>query len=210
MSDAHSSWPFQTGVFALALVLSVWFGVVSAASAQMSDAQIVQDLRAHIETLAAQDRFSGAVLLAKNNQALFEHAYGYADHAFDARNNVDTKFNLASVGKMFTAVAIMQLEQEGKLSVDDTLLKLVPDYPNKDAAAQIIIGELLTHTSRLGDKVDFTWTTDNGAFTFRGTLSADGNTISGTGTSPQGAQGPFTAKKQRATGQMRRRRTKWG
>ncbi len=47
-----------------------------------------------------------------------------------------------------------------------------------------------------GDKVDFTWTTPNGAFSFSGTLGADGSTISGTGTSPQGKQGTFTAKKQ--------------
>ncbi len=139
------------GSLVAALCLGAAVASAQAASRRMSDAQIVQDLRAHLDELAAQDRFSGTVLLAKNGQLLFQHAYGFADHAFDARNTVETKFNLASMGKIFTAVAIMQLEQEGKLSVDDRLLKLVPDYPNKEVAAKITIGELLTHTSGLGD-----------------------------------------------------------
>lgn len=121
------------------------------AGARMTDAQIVEDLRIHLETLAAQDRFSGAVLLAKHDQILFENAYGFADHAFDARNNPETRFNLASDGKMFTALAIAQLAEQGKFSLDDSLLKLVPDYPNHDVAAKITIRELLTHRSGLGD-----------------------------------------------------------
>lgn len=151
MRNSHLSRLFQSSVFAFALAPGVWFGASCAASAQMSDPQIVKDLNTHMDALATQDRFSGAVLLAKNGQVLFQHAYGFADHAFDARNTLDTKFNLASMGKMFTAVAIIQLEQEGKLSVDDTLLKLVPDYPNTEVAAKITIRELLTHTSGLGD-----------------------------------------------------------
>src|SRR5258708_36855723 len=71
---------------------------------RMTDAQIVLDLGKNLDRLVAQDKFSGAVLVAKGNKILFEHAYGYADHAFNALNKVDTKFNLASMGKMFTAV----------------------------------------------------------------------------------------------------------
>jgi CubicO group peptidase (beta-lactamase class C family) len=74
---------------------------------RMSDAQIIQDLRTHLDKLVAQDRFSGSVLFAKNDQILFEHAYGWADHAFNVPNKVDTKFNLGSMGKMFTGVSIL-------------------------------------------------------------------------------------------------------
>jgi CubicO group peptidase (beta-lactamase class C family) len=121
------------------------------ASQRMADTQIVQDLRSHLDRLAVQDRFSGAVLLAKNSEVLFEQAYGFANHAFGARNNVDTKFNLASDGKMVTAVAIMQLAEQGKLLLDETVLKRLADYPNKEVASKITVRELLTHKSGLGD-----------------------------------------------------------
>jgi len=118
---------------------------------KMSDAQIIEDLGKNVDRLAAQDRFSGAVLVAKGNKILFQRAYGYADHAFNVLNKLDTKFNLGSMGKMFTGVAVLQLVQGGKLSLDDKLIKDLPDYTNKDIANQITIGQLLTHTSGLGD-----------------------------------------------------------
>jgi CubicO group peptidase (beta-lactamase class C family) len=111
----------------------------------------VAQLRRHLDALAAQDAFSGTVLIARGREVLFEQAYGYADRAFNVRNRVDTKFNLGSMGKMFTAVAILQLAQAGRLSLDDTLAKLVPGYPDKDIAARITVYQLLTHTSGLGD-----------------------------------------------------------
>jgi CubicO group peptidase (beta-lactamase class C family) len=101
--------------------------------------------------LADNDDFSGTVLLAKDDKVLFKKAYGFANRAFNARNDIDTKLNLGSMGKMFTGVAILQLAQQGKLSLNDTVLKLVPDYPDKDLAAKITVHQLLTHTSGLGN-----------------------------------------------------------
>jgi CubicO group peptidase (beta-lactamase class C family) len=60
---------------------------------------------------------------------------------------VDTRFNLGSINKTFTAIAIAQLIQRGRLSLEDTLAKHLPDYPNRDAAAKITIYQLLTHRS---------------------------------------------------------------
>jgi CubicO group peptidase (beta-lactamase class C family) len=118
---------------------------------RMSDAEIVKDLRLEMDRLAVEDRFSGAVLLSKNGRSLFEHAYGFADRAFNAPNKIDTKFNMASVTKVFTAVAILQLAEQGKLALDETLAKALPDYPNREAAGKITILELLEHKSGLGD-----------------------------------------------------------
>lgn len=132
-------------------VSEVGAGSAHHSTERVTDAQIIRDLGKNVDRLAAQDRFSGAVLLAKGGKVLFEHAYGYADHAFNVPNKVDTKFNLGSMGKMFTGVAVLQLAQEGKLSLDDKLIKDMPDYPNKDVANQITIRQLLTHTSGLGD-----------------------------------------------------------
>ena len=64
---------------------------------------------------------------------------------------VDTQFRLASSNKMFTAVAILQLMQTGRLSLDETIGKYLSDYPNKAVANTVTVRQLLSHTSGLGD-----------------------------------------------------------
>jgi CubicO group peptidase (beta-lactamase class C family) len=118
---------------------------------KVNDAEVIKDLRSELHRLVLANRFSGAVLLAKGNRILFERAYGYADRAFDARNKVDTKFNLGSMGKMFTAVSILQLVEQRKLRLDMKLIDVLPDYPNRDVASKVTIYQLLTHTSGMGD-----------------------------------------------------------
>ncbi len=90
--------------------------------ARLSDARITGDLKAHLKELAADDEFSGGCPAAKNGKILFEQAYGDADKSFDVPNSIDTKFNLGSMGKMFTAVAVLQLAQDHKLSLEDKLM----------------------------------------------------------------------------------------
>ena len=116
----------------------------------LTDEEIVQALDGLVRKLAAADRFSGAVLLAKGDAPLYRKAVGLASVSFQAPNRIDTKFNLGSMNKMLTAVAVAQLAQRGKLSFDDTLAKLVPDYPNKEVAGKVTIHQLLTHTSGMG------------------------------------------------------------
>lgn len=67
---------------------------------------------------------------------LVHRADGLADQAFGVPNKSDTKFNLASMGKMFTSAAIAQLVQAGRLTFDDKLAKVLPDYPNKEVASK--------------------------------------------------------------------------
>lgn len=111
----------------------------------------LKEFSTFLESLAAADQFSGAVLVAQNNEILLEKAYGLAKRSPDIPNRVDTKFNLGSMNKMFTAVAILQLMEQGKLSLDNTIIELLPDYPNREVAKQVTIHHLLTHTSGLGD-----------------------------------------------------------
>lgn len=149
------------GYFVGAMLLWVSAGLSVPAAAQgvshgsesgrMTDAAIVKDLRASLDMLVRKDEFSGDVLLAKHGRILFEHAYGDADKAFDVPNRLDTKFNLGSMGKIFTGVAVLQLAQAGKLSLDDKLIKDLPDYPNKAIAREVTIRQLLTHTAGFGD-----------------------------------------------------------
>ncbi len=116
----------------------------------MTEAEIASSLRAYLDDLAALDKFSGVVLIARDGKPIFEKAYGLANRAKNLPNNIETKFNLGSMNKMFTAVAIAQLAQAGKLSFDDTVGKHLPNYPNKEFAGKATIHQLLTHTSGLG------------------------------------------------------------
>jgi CubicO group peptidase (beta-lactamase class C family) len=74
-----------------------------------------------------------------------------ASFAYGAKNRIDTKFNLGSMNKMFTAVAIAQLAENGKLAFTDPIGKHWPDYPNEAVREKVTIHHLLTHTSGLGD-----------------------------------------------------------
>lgn len=120
------------------------------AKKQLNDAEMSRELDGFVKKLAAADVFSGAVLLAKDGAPVYKGAFGMANKDFDVPNKVDTKFNLGSMNKMFTAVAIAQLVEKGKLSYDDPLSKFIPDFPNAEAAKKIQIKHLLSHTAGLG------------------------------------------------------------
>ncbi|HEX5733334.1 MAG TPA: serine hydrolase domain-containing protein [Blastocatellia bacterium] len=117
---------------------------------KLSNEEIVKELDAYLQKLAANDLFSGTVLVAKDGKPFFRKVYGIANKDFNAPNRIDTKFNLGSMNKMFTSVAIAQLVERGKLSFDDPLAKLLPEYPDKESAQKIKIKHLLSHTAGLG------------------------------------------------------------
>lgn len=91
--------------------------------------------------------FSGVVLVGRGDEIENEAAYGFADSGGSRGNSLTTRFNLGSIQKTFTAVGIAQLLQQGRLSLDDTLARHVPDYPNAAAAGRITIRDLLRHRS---------------------------------------------------------------
>ena len=115
-----------------------------------SQDQLISTLRSKLQRDAVTDNFAGAVLLAKDGQPVFEQAYGLADRAHNTRNTLRSQFRLGSMNKMFTAVAILQLVQGGKISLDAPLGAYLTDYPNKDVA-KVTIHQLLTHTGGTGD-----------------------------------------------------------
>jgi len=95
--------------------------------------------------------FSGAVLIAKNGQVLFQRAYGLADRESGKPNDLNTQFRFGSMGKMFTMVAIMQLVQDGKIDPAAPIGRYLADYPNQDVATKVTVANLLTHTGGTGD-----------------------------------------------------------
>ena len=114
------------------------------------DADLPGELEAWLQRLVAADVFSGTVALAQGGTLLFAHAYGQANKDFGVPNNLETVFNLGSMNKMFTAVAIAQLVERGQLHFDDILAKFLPSFPTAEAAQQVQLKHLLTHTAGLG------------------------------------------------------------
>jgi CubicO group peptidase (beta-lactamase class C family) len=120
-------------------------------SPEPPDAGIAAELVTYIENLAAEEGFSGAALVAVDGQPLLLEARSWANREDGIPNRVDTKFNLGSMNKMFTAVAILQLAEQGLLSVDDYIVDHLHDYLNPEVAEQVTIHHLLTHTSGMGN-----------------------------------------------------------
>ncbi|MDZ7283829.1 serine hydrolase [Sphingomonas sanguinis] len=102
-------------------------------------------LDAYLLAAMRNEQFSGTVLLARNGTPVFVRSYGMANYELGVPNNSDTVFRLASVTKQFTALAVMQLQEQGKLKVDDPICRYLSDCPA--AWAPITIRELLNHTS---------------------------------------------------------------
>ncbi len=98
-----------------------------------------------------KDDFSGTVLVAHNDKIIEKRAYGQASIEFNVKNNIDTKFNIASITKLFTAVATLQLYEQGKLKLKNPIGDYLPDYPNKLVRDSVTVHQLLTHTSGLNN-----------------------------------------------------------
>ena len=119
-------------------------------SVAQNDEQLRQQIDMYMQGLVAADRFSGVVLVAKNGTSIFQHAYGMADKEQGISNELSTHFDIGSVGKMFTAVAIAQLAENGKLAFDAPISTYLPEYPAA-IAQQVTIDQLLTHRSGIVD-----------------------------------------------------------
>jgi CubicO group peptidase (beta-lactamase class C family) len=107
-------------------------------------------LDAYMARLVAADQFSGVVLVARSGEPAFAHAYGLADKDRNVPNREETPFNFASVGKMFTAVAVAQLAEAGKLDFDQAVAEYLPEFAGKSAGA-VTLRQLLTHQSGILD-----------------------------------------------------------
>jgi len=116
---------------------------------QTSDLASLTQLDEQLRAEAAAETFSGVVLVAKDGKPIFHEAYGYADKKARVLNRKDTKFNLGSINKIFTMVAVYQLLDAGKLNLDDTVGKYLPQFPPA-VANKVTVGHLLEHRSGWG------------------------------------------------------------
>ena len=108
---------------------------------------------AYLAQLESDDSFSGVVMVAKDFVPFATKATGYADRARGAPNATITPFNIASITKVFTAVAIGQLVDQGKIALEDPLTKYLPTYPHTPGD-RITIAMLLSQTAGTGNYRD--------------------------------------------------------
>jgi CubicO group peptidase (beta-lactamase class C family) len=137
------------GAFALLLIVVVGCAAQSIAANQELTARVDE----YVNGLVKQHRFSGSILLARGGKVLLSKGYGMANLEDETPNTPQTKFRLGSITKQFTAAAVLKLQEQGKLSVEDMVCKYVENCP---AAWQAItIHHLLTHTSGIPNMTSF-------------------------------------------------------
>ena len=106
-----------------------------------------RELGPWLEERARSGAFSGVVLVTKDGAPIYSATFGMADRARNVPNTIDTRFNLGSMNKMWTSIAVAQLVEQGKVDLDATVGRYVPDLPNKVIRETVKIRHLLSHTS---------------------------------------------------------------
>lgn len=119
--------------------------------ARLQERDLAAALQAKVHEDAAKGMFSGAVLLGRRGKVLFSAARGTADRESGMPNTLETRFRMGSMNKMFTATAVLQLAQAGKLQLDAPIGRYITDYPNKEVATKVTVHHVLTHTGGTGD-----------------------------------------------------------
>jgi D-alanyl-D-alanine carboxypeptidase len=117
----------------------------------VSQAELKRRIHAALDRLVRSNDFSGCVTVADGGKTVFDECRGLAERNFGVPIDHETKFHIGSIDKMFTAVAVAQLVEAGKLSWDATLGQLIPEYADHAAAKEITVWQLLHHTAGLGD-----------------------------------------------------------
>lgn len=138
----------KTYLTSILVILQIALGIDSWAQGDsLSDAQpeiIAKKMDNYLNSANEAFKFNGSALIARKGKILLQKGYGWRNAITRASNKSDTRFPILSITKPFTAIIILKLQEEGKLSVQDKLAKYLPDYPN---GHNIKIHHLLTHSS---------------------------------------------------------------
>ncbi len=141
-------------------VLFFFFLLAGGASARLSDGvpsvppssiEASLKLDSLFQVLSAKRGFNGNVLISQNGEIVYENSFGYADLKAKTPLTMESSFQIASLTKQFTAMAVMMLYDEGKLNFQDTVQRFFPKFPYKN----ITIHQLLTHRSGLPEYMNF-------------------------------------------------------
>lgn len=115
--------------------------------------KIIQDkLTQFMDSWSKAGRFSGSVLVCEKDNILLKSGYGYANEQYKIKNEITTKYKIASYTKQFTAVSILKLYEDGKIKLEDNMKKYIPEYRYSDG---ITIHHLMSHTSGVPEHTNF-------------------------------------------------------
>jgi D-alanyl-D-alanine carboxypeptidase len=129
----------------LAVVIALGIGLMPPDAQGQNDEAYAERAAALVESYVHSDLFSGSVMVAREGRLLLRKSFGLANREWNIPNTPDTKFRIGSVTKQFTAAAILQLVEAGKLKLDDPIPRY---YASAPAAWQsVTLRHLLTHTS---------------------------------------------------------------
>lgn len=138
---SHTSLPQLTKTCSIKIICLL---IIVATSLGLSAQGLQDKMDTLLTAYAKENKFNGVVLVAQKGTVLYQKGFGYKDAALKVPMNVHTIFQIGSLTKQFTAAVIMQLQQEGKLSVTDKLNKYFTGFAHGD---KITLEHLLTHTS---------------------------------------------------------------
>lgn len=110
-------------------------------------------LNTYLMDLTARDKFSGVVRITRGEHEIFAEAYGYASRAWKVPNTLATRFDTASITKLFTTVAILQQVDEGQLTLNTSAVDYL-DLKDTTISPTVNIHHLLTHSSGIADDAD--------------------------------------------------------
>ena len=125
-------------------------------SSGTADTALAKRVDSLVRARVAADSFSGVVIIARDGAPIYSIATGLADRTARTPNRLDTKFNLGSVDKYFTRIAVRQLQRDGKLAMSDTLGKFVPDYPDSRARS-VTVAQLYEMRAGIPDIFNERW-----------------------------------------------------
>lgn len=160
--------PHFSGCFLYPFIflLSIYFPLYGRELSKTEE-NIISIVTQKLDKAALHENYSGVLLLAKKREKLFEKAYGMANRQYQIPNKIDTKFNLASEGKLFTSLAIAQLTDRGLLSLNDRVNTILTDWLDDFLSKDMTVQDLLVHTSGLGtffDDEEFKLTASSGRY----------------------------------------------
>ncbi len=150
-------WNLQTGAITIVVVSIVFFGAYLVMTHPVSTGVVARETTfMEIDAYLKEQGFNGAIFIARDGTILISKGYGYADRSRMSPITPQTKFRIGSNTKQFTAMALLMLQDRGRLDVQDKICKYIPDCP--EAWKDITIHQLLTHTSGIPDYIStFFW-----------------------------------------------------
>jgi len=134
-------------LFTLQLILTL----ASRTYAQQANS-IAEKADEYLTAVTRLHRFNGTVLIAQRGTVLLQKGYGWRNESAKTSNDTNSIFQLGSITKTFVGAAVLQLRNEGKLSVKDKLSQYLPDYPEGN---RITLNDLFAHTSGIYDYKNF-------------------------------------------------------